>query len=267
MWVDAVLVDASQRRQVPRRSRACATPAGPPRGHPQALRRGARRCAASTSHVDAGEVLAICGDNGAGKSSLIRVVSGAHEPDEGTIEIDGRAVRFGSPQDALRGGRGDDLPGPGARAAPAHLAEHLHRRGADALAAARRAHARQEADARGVARAISRGSTSTIDDTDRAVETLSGGQRQAVAIARALRWNARLVIMDEPTAALGVAESRQVLDLDPRARARRNDGHPRQSQHGGGGRRSRPASRSSRAAARSRTARPTGSPPTISRTS
>ena len=52
-----------------------------------------------------------------------------------------------------------------------------------------------------------------IDDTDRPVDTLSGGQRQAVAIARALRWNARLVIMDEPTAALGVAESRQVLDL------------------------------------------------------
>ena len=52
-----------------------------------------------------------------------------------------------------------------------------------------------------------------IDDTNRAVDTLSGGQRQAVAIARALRWNARLVIMDEPTAALGVAESRQVLDL------------------------------------------------------
>ena len=52
-----------------------------------------------------------------------------------------------------------------------------------------------------------------IDDTERAVDTLSGGQRQAVAIARALRWNARLVIMDEPTAALGVAESRQVLDL------------------------------------------------------
>ena len=54
--------------------------------------------------VDAGDVLAICGDNGAGKSSLIRVVSGAHEPDDGTIEIEGRPVRFGSPQDALEAG-------------------------------------------------------------------------------------------------------------------------------------------------------------------
>jgi ABC-type sugar transport system ATPase subunit len=89
-----------------------------------------------------------------------------------------------------------------------------------------------------------------IDDTDRAVDTLSGGQRQAVAIARALRWNARLVIMDEPTAALGVAESRQVLDLIRELRARGttvilvSHNMARSS-------RSRRASRCSRAAARS----------------
>ena len=163
-------------------------------------------------HVDAGEVLAICGDNGAGKSSLIRVASGAHDPDEGTIEIDGSAMRFGSPQGALEAGVAtiyQDLAlaqrqpiwqnifiGAELTRAPLPGVRILDKK-------------RMREDSR---RYLARLNIA-IDDTDRAVETLSGGQRQAVAIARALRWNARLVIMDEPTAALGVAESRQVLDL------------------------------------------------------
>ena len=162
--------------------------------------------------VDAGEVLAICGDNGAGKSSLIRVVSGAHEPDEGTIEIEGRPVRFGSPQGALAEGVAtiyQDLA-----LAPRQpiwqnifIGAELTRTLLPGLTVLDKARMRAEAH-----RYLARLNVA-ITDTDRAVDTLSGGQRQAVAIARALRWNARLVIMDEPTAALGVAESRQVLDL------------------------------------------------------
>lgn len=162
--------------------------------------------------VDAGEVLAICGDNGAGKSSLIRVVSGAHEPDAGTIELEGRSVRFGSPQGALRAGVAtiyQDLAL--ALRQPIwqniFIGAELTRSLLPGIAVLDKAKMRFEA------RRYLSGLNVSIDDANRAVDTLSGGQRQAVAIARALRWNARLVIMDEPTAALGVAESRKVLDL------------------------------------------------------
>ena len=160
----------------------------------------------------AGEVVAVCGDNGAGKSSLIRVASGAHEPSDGRIEIDGRPVRFASPLDALKAGVAtiyQDLA-----LAPRQpvwqnifIDAELTRRLLPGFSILDKRRMRAESQ-RYLARL-------KIDmaDTDRAVETLSGGQRQAVAIARALRWSARLVIMDEPTAALGVAESRQVLDL------------------------------------------------------
>ena len=162
--------------------------------------------------VDHGEVLAICGDNGAGKSSLIRVVSGAHEPDSGRIEIEGRAVRFASPLDALKSGVAtiyQDLA-----LAPRQPIWQNVFIGAELMRALLPGLAvldtrRMESEAR---RYLARLKVD-IADTRRAVDTLSGGQRQAVAIARALRWNARLVIMDEPTAALGVAEGRQVLDL------------------------------------------------------
>jgi simple sugar transport system ATP-binding protein len=162
--------------------------------------------------VEAGEVVAICGDNGAGKSTLIRIVSGAHEPTEGRIELDGHPVAFASPIDALKRGVAtiyQDLA-----LAPrlpvwqnvfvgAELTRSL-------LPGVRILDKRtmREASSRYLARL-----NVDVRDTNRAVERLSGGQRQAVAIARALHWNARLVIMDEPTAALGVAESRQVQDL------------------------------------------------------
>jgi ABC-type sugar transport system ATPase subunit len=162
--------------------------------------------------VSAGDVLAICGDNGAGKSTLIRVVSGAHAPDEGTIEIDGQPVRFGSPQGALQAGVAtiyQDLA-----LAPRQpiwqnifIGAELQRTLVPSVRILDKKRMRDESR-----RYLARLNV-TIDDTDRPVDTLSGGQRQAVAIARALRWNARLVIMDEPTAALGVAESRQVQDL------------------------------------------------------
>jgi simple sugar transport system ATP-binding protein len=162
--------------------------------------------------VDAGEVVAICGDNGAGKSTLIRIVSGAHEPSEGTIELDGSAVAFGSPIDALGAGVAtiyQDLA-----LAPrlpiwqnVFVGAELTRRLLPGVRILDK-RAMRDASSRYLARL-----KVDIRDTDRAVDRLSGGQRQAVAIARALHWNARLVIMDEPTAALGVAESRQVQDL------------------------------------------------------
>ena len=162
--------------------------------------------------VDAGEVVAICGDNGAGKSTLIRIVSGAHEPSDGRIEIDGHAVAFASPIDALGAGVAtiyQDLA-----LAPrlpiwqnVFVGAELTRRLLPGVHILDK-RAMRDASSRYLARL-----KVDIGDTDRVVERLSGGQRQAVAIARALHWNARLVIMDEPTAALGVAESRQVLDL------------------------------------------------------
>jgi simple sugar transport system ATP-binding protein len=162
--------------------------------------------------VDAGEVVAICGDNGAGKSTLIRIVSGAHEPSEGRIEIDGRAVVFRSPIDALGAGVAtiyQDLAL--ASRLPiwqnVFVGAELTRQLLPGLRILDK-RAMRDASSGYLARL-----KIDISDTNRAIERLSGGQRQAVAIARALHWNARLVIMDEPTAALGVAESRQVLDL------------------------------------------------------
>ncbi|HVM78462.1 MAG TPA: ATP-binding cassette domain-containing protein [Stellaceae bacterium] len=162
--------------------------------------------------VEAGEVLAVCGDNGAGKSTLIRIISGAHEPSTGTMRLEGREVSFGSPTAALRAGVAtiyQDLA-----LAPRlpiwqniFIGAELTRRLAPGLRVLDKRGMRRE-----TLRLLARLKVD-IPDADRPIERLSGGQRQAVAIARALRWNARLVVMDEPTAALGVAESREVLRL------------------------------------------------------
>jgi simple sugar transport system ATP-binding protein len=162
--------------------------------------------------VFAGEILAICGDNGAGKSTLIRIVSGAHRPSGGTLELGGRTVDFASPREALQAGVAtiyQDLA-----LAPrlpiwqnVFIGAELTRNLLPGLRILDKSRMRAES------RTLLARLKIDIADTDRPVELLSGGQRQAVAIARALRWNARIVIMDEPTAALGVAESRQVLDL------------------------------------------------------
>ena len=162
--------------------------------------------------VQAGEVLAVCGDNGAGKSSLIRVASGAHEPTDGHIEIEGRKVAFASPLDALKTGVAtiyQDLAL--APRQPIWQNIYIGSELTQSLLPGLRIldKRRMRAEARQYLTRLK----VEMADTNRAVETLSGGQRQAVAIARALRWDARLIIMDEPTAALGVAESRQVLDL------------------------------------------------------
>ena len=166
-----------------------------------------------------GEVVALCGDNGAGKSSLIKVISGAEEPTSGTMAMRGETVRFASPQDALKHGVAtiyQDL----ALAPRLSIAQNVFM-GSELtrpviLPFLRMLNKRRMAEeARGYLRQLS----VSVEDMDRPVERLSGGQRQAVAISRALRWNARLIIMDEPTAALGVKETALVLDLIRRLKA------------------------------------------------
>ena len=163
--------------------------------------------------VSHGDVIAICGDNGAGKSTLIRIMSGAAEPTAGKMLLAGTEVRFRSPHDAL--GQGVATIYQDLALAPrlsiaanvfmgSELTQPLLLRFLRVLDKA--------AMVREATRLLARLSV-RIDNIAAPVERLSGGQRQAVAIARVLRWDARLIIMDEPTAALGVRETAQVLDL------------------------------------------------------
>ena len=161
--------------------------------------------------VAAGETLAICGDNGAGKSSLLKVVSGAQAPSDGVIRLDGRVMSFASPHDALSQGLAtiyQDLAlAPRLSIAQnVYMGSELTRRFGPLRLLDKRAMAQG-------ARALLARLNAAMTDMAAPVERLSGGQRQAVAIARALRWDARIVLMDEPTAALGVRESAQVRDL------------------------------------------------------
>ena len=160
-----------------------------------------------------GEVLAICGDNGAGKSSLIKIISGAEEPTSGQICFNGKDVSFRSPSDALEQGVAtiyQDLA-----LAPRlsivqniFLGSELVRPLIPSLLSIldKRKMAEQ-------ALTYLQRLNPSLTDVNRPVQSLSGGQRQAIAIARALRWNASVIIMDEPTAALGVKETAQVIDL------------------------------------------------------
>jgi ABC-type sugar transport system ATPase subunit len=163
--------------------------------------------------IFAGEVLAICGDNGAGKSSLIKVISGAEEPTSGQMSMRGKPVRFASPHDALNQGVAtiyQDL----ALAPRLSIAQNVFM-GSEltkpVLLPFLRVldKTRMNAEVKGYLAQLS----VAIDDMTRPVERLSGGQRQAVAISRALRWKAEIIIMDEPTAALGVKETALVLAL------------------------------------------------------
>jgi len=160
-----------------------------------------------------GDVLAICGDNGAGKSTLIRIMSGAAEPTEGTLTLAGAVVRFRSPHDALTQGVAtiyQDLAlAPRLSiAANVFMGSELTRKLFPGFPRVLDKAAMRRQAEQFLARLSVR-----IDDIAAPVQRLSGGQRQAVAIARVLRWNAGLIIMDEPTAALGVRETAEVLDL------------------------------------------------------
>ncbi len=159
--------------------------------------------------VRAGEVMALVGDNGAGKSTLIKGIAGIYPFDEGEIFFDGRKVRIHGPRDTAALGIEvvyQDLA----------LADNLDVvanmfLGREVIQAPFRLHeANMERSARETLDSLS---VTTLRSVRQAVAGLSGGQRQAVAVAKAVMWNSRVVILDEPTAALGVAQTRQVLDL------------------------------------------------------
>ncbi|MBO9396672.1 MULTISPECIES: ATP-binding cassette domain-containing protein [unclassified Shimia] len=169
-----------------------------------------------------GEILAVIGDNGAGKSSLIKAVSGAVIPDEGTVTLEGKEVRFTSPIEAREAGietvyqtlamspalsiadnmfMGRELRKPGFRG---KWMRQLDRPAMEKFARDK----------------LSELGLMTIQNINQAVETLSGGQRQGVAVARAAAFGSKVIILDEPTAALGVKESRKVLELIQDVKAR-----------------------------------------------
>lgn len=162
-----------------------------------------------------GEILAVIGDNGAGKSTLIKAVSGAVQPDEGEVWLEGKKVRFSSPNDARGSGietvyqtlamspalsitdnmfMGRELRKPGILGS---VFRQLDRPAMEKFA-------REKLNELGLM---------TIQNINQAIETLSGGQRQGVAVARAAAFGSKVIILDEPTAALGVKESRKVLEL------------------------------------------------------
>src|SRR5215204_4046819 len=159
--------------------------------------------------VDNGEVMALVGDNGAGKSTLIKCIAGIHPFDSGEIRFEGQPVQIHGPKDAARLGIEvvyQDL----ALCDNLDVVQNMYL-GREQVDGARRLNeTAMEAKAQETLRGLSVTSMSSVRQT---VAGLSGGQRQSVAVAKAVMWNSKLVILDEPTAALGVAQTRQVLEL------------------------------------------------------
>jgi fructose transport system ATP-binding protein len=169
-----------------------------------------------------GEILAVIGDNGAGKSTLIKAISGAVIPDEGTIWLDGQEVAFRTPIQARAAGI-ETVYQTLAMSPALSIADNmfmgreLRKPGIMGTVFRKLDRARMEKFAR---EKLNELGLMTIQNINQAVETLSGGQRQGVAVARAAAFGSKVVILDEPTAALGVKESRRVLDLIRDVRAR-----------------------------------------------
>ena len=160
-----------------------------------------------------GEILAIIGDNGAGKSTLIKCLVGAEIPDTGEIRVDGKEVKFRRPQDARKAGietvfQTLSLSPALDIASNLFLGRERVRQGflGRWLRLLDKAAMRQDAE-----RKVAELGITTIQDINQLVETLSGGQRQAVAVARAVAFGSKVIVLDEPTAALGVRESDHVL--------------------------------------------------------
>jgi D-xylose transport system ATP-binding protein len=159
--------------------------------------------------VRAGEVMALVGDNGAGKSTLIKCVAGIHQSDEGTIRFEGEPVHIHGPKEASRLGIEvvyQDL----ALCDNLDVVQNMYLGREEADFTGRLNEPIMEAKTAETMRTLS---VTTIRSIRHPVASLSGGQRQSVAVARAVMWNSRVVILDEPTAALGVAQTRQVLEL------------------------------------------------------
>jgi D-xylose transport system ATP-binding protein len=159
--------------------------------------------------VRSGEVMALVGDNGAGKSTLIKCLAGIYSIDEGEVFFDGEPVSISGPKDAARLGIEvvyqdlalcDNLDVVQNMYLGREVRDFLYRLKEPVMESR-------------TAETLKSLSVTTIRSIRQQVATLSGGQRQSVAVARAVMWNSRLVILDEPTAALGVAQTRQVLDL------------------------------------------------------
>jgi ABC-type sugar transport system ATPase subunit len=165
--------------------------------------------------VPGGKVLALVGDNGAGKSVLVKTISGIHAPDGGQILWEGRPVQLRTPKEAAALGITtvyQDLA----------LCDNLDIVQNMFLGRESR-HLRllsEDDMEKAAAATLTSLSVTTVRSIRQPVASLSGGQRQSVAVARAVMWNSKLVIMDEPTAALGVAQTRMVLDLIGRLSAR-----------------------------------------------
>ncbi len=165
--------------------------------------------------LPAGQVTALCGDNGAGKSVLIKCLSGIYQPDRGQFSWEGRPVRIHNAHDASALGIEtvyQDLA----------LCDNLDIVQNMFLGRERTRHRFLDEDdmERAAAETLASLRVTTVRSIRQPVGSLSGGQRQSVAVAKAVMWNSKLVIMDEPTAALGVTQTAQVLDLITRLRDR-----------------------------------------------
>ena len=161
-------------------------------------------------HVSSGEVMALVGDNGAGKSTLIKCIAGIHPADSGEILFEGQPVTIHGPKDAARLGIEvvyQDL----ALADNLDVVQNMFLGREETTGLLR---SLDEIDMEKRANdTLASLSVTTIRSVRQTVAGLSGGQRQSVAVAKAVMWNSKVVILDEPTAALGVAQTRQVLDL------------------------------------------------------
>ena len=169
-------------------------------------------------YVDAGEVTCILGDNGAGKSTFIKLLSGVHQPDAGRLLVEGEEVQFGSPRDARAQGIAtvyQDLA-----MVPLMSIWRNFFLGAEPRKGFGPLRWFDAATAKRVVRRELREMGIDIRDPDQPVGTLSGGERQSVAIARAVYFGARVLILDEPTSALGVKQAGVVLKYILQARDR-----------------------------------------------
>jgi ABC-type sugar transport system ATPase subunit len=158
--------------------------------------------------LHAGQVTGLCGDNGAGKSVLTKCIAGIHQPDQGQIFWEGRQIHIRSPRDAASLGIEtvyQDL----ALADNLDIVQNMFL----GRERSRRFFLSEDDMERAAAQTLASLHVTTVRSIRQPVATLSGGQRQAVAVAKAVMWNRKLALLDEPTAALGVAQTKMVLDL------------------------------------------------------